>query len=687
MQSSAIQLYKKNHQTTCIPSSKQNQKRTLNIVSVQRTCVHDGPGIRTTIFFRGCNLSCIWCQNPEARLFVEFPGSKRISDSEVLSIIDRDVEYLHATGGGVTLSGGEPLLQPSESLCKFLKELRKRSLSVAVETTLHVPWRNVERIVPFVDLFLVDLKVVGDDEKHKRFTGARSTLIHHNIKRLLRKGAKVQFRMVIVPGYNNSPEDIFRVSEFLKSLGFSSIELLKYHNLYETKAQRFGIAIEKLNISPQKSIEALHEAIAQFKSQGIDVISYDLDYPRKKAVFTQRVYDIQNDIRESDHHLCFEVAKLKTKFYRTHGFKKPNPIHRAERLKYVLSNKKIIIYPKELLVGNFTSKRKGGQVWEEHYGVLFVSILHQIHKQKPVPFKCSFRDKLSFYFNIFPFWLTRGILGRVNKTLREFMLLFARNSEMNAGFNNNMAAIAHFIVNYDRVLEKGTRGIIEEIQEAKKKNPARKDFYDGMIISLEALEVFASRYAEKLRELSEKETDPVRRDELRKMMEICSHVPKYPARTFHEALQSMLFLHIALCIESYENAISPGRLDQLLYPYYKRDVEAGILDYEKAKELLALFILKLDEAILVNDGDTYLRIGRLFETMSTDQTVTMGGVTPTGEDATNDVTYMLLDICELQPYAVNMAARIHKHSPKKYLRRIAEVYLNGAPMPVSYTHL
>ena len=184
--------------------------------------------------------------------------------------------------------------------------------------------------------------------------------------------------------------------------------------------------------------------------------------------------------------------------------------------------------------------------------------------------------------------------------------------------------------------------------------------------------------------LEPKETDPDRRKELEEMAAICEQVPKYPARTYHEALQSMMFLHIALCIESYENAVSLGRLDQILYPYYKRDKEAGQIAYEKAKELLALFILKMDEAILVNDGNTYLGIGRLFETMSTDQTVTAGGLGKDGKDATNDVTYMLLDICELQPYAGNMTARIHKDSPPEYLDRLAEVYINGSPMPALY---
>ena len=118
-----------------------------------------------------------------------------------------------------------------------------------------------------------------------------------------------------------------------------------------------------------------------------------------------------------------------------------------------------------------------------------------------------------------------------------------------------------------------------------------------------------------------------------------------------------------------------------MYPYYQRDKEAGLIDYEKAKELLALFILKMDEAILVNDGDTYFAIGRLFETQSTDQTVTFGGVDKDGKDATNDLTYMLVDICELPFLAVDMSARIHQGSPSKYLDRLAEVYINGSPQP------
>jgi len=676
------------HREMEIPMKKRRglSADSLRVLKIQRTCVHDGPGIRTTIFFRGCNLRCAWCQNPEAQPFRAGDGSDTYySIADIMETVLRDRDYYARTGGGVTLSGGDPLLQNADSLVRLLELLKKENIHVAVETSLHVPWKTVEAVMPGVDLFLVDLKAMGDEALHDRCTGQGTGLIHENIGKLIAKKGKVKFRMVMVPGFNDSEDVIAATAEFLKKMKHRSIELLKYHHMYEEKARRLGMERESLNITHEESLASVKRALDLFKSRGITAECLELVDSRHRAEFTQRVYDIQNAIRESEHGLCFEASRLKTKFYRKHGFKKPTHIHRAERLAYVLKNKEIAIYPKELLAGNFTSKRKAGQVWEEHYGTLFVSILHQINRQTPVAFKCSFRDKLAFYFNIFPFWMTRGLLGRVNRKLRDFILMVARSSEMSTGFNNNMAAIAHFIVNFERLLELGTSGMKEEIRATRVKQPVdRQDFYDGLIITLDALEAFAERYAEKLAQLARTESDPARRRELEEMAAVCAWAPKNPARTFHEALQAMLFLHVALCVESYENAVSFGRLDQILYPYFKRDKKAGIISYEKAKELLALFILKMDEVILVNDGDTYLGIGRLFETMSTDQTVTVGGLGKDGKDATNDVTYMLLDICELQPYAVNMTARIHPDSPVEYMERLAEVYINGAPMPALY---
>jgi len=669
-----------------IKNSRSSRTDKLRILNIQRSCVHDGPGIRTTIFFQGCAMKCLWCQNPEAlSVQPDIAPDSNYSISDIMEVVHRDKEYYFKTNGGVSLSGGEPLLQDPDSVIRLLKLLRKEKIHISVETALHVPWENIREIADYVDLFLVDLKVVGDDNLHKEYTKQDSKLIRSNIKKLVDLKANIKFRMVIVPGFNNMESSIKATADFLKSISYSSIELLKYHNMYEDKAKNLHLIRESLNITPDQSLAAIQNALKLFKSFDIKAECLDLNSPIRKAVFTERVHKIHKDIRESDYHLCIESSLLKTKFSKKYGIKKPTHLRRAERLAYILKNKKIIVYPNELLVGNFTTKRIGGQVWEEHYGVLLASILHQINRQTPISFQISIKDKLAFYFKILPFWARHSLLMKVNKAIPSLIRTVAQASDQSAGFNNNLAAIAHFVVNFERLLELGTTGLIKEIEATQKEKPENnQDFYKSAIIALKSLESFAERYSNHLLNLAKEENDTEVRKELEKMAAICKHVPKHPARTYHEALQCMMFLQIALCMETFENAISFGRIDQILYPYYRKDEKAGLITYEKAKELLALFILKMDEAILVNDGDTYLRLGRLFETQSTDQTLTIGGLGKNGKDATNDVSYMLLDICELQPLAINMVARIHNNSPLKYLDRIAEVYIGGAPMPALF---
>lgn len=653
------------------------------LFNIQRTCVYDGPGIRTTIFFQGCNLRCLWCQNPEGQSFSnDIISQNDYTIDEIIEIISRDQEYYKATDGGVTLSGGEPLLQKPKALIPLLKMLNEEDIKVTAETSLFVPWENVEKFASYIDLFLVDLKIVGDDKLHKRLTKQSSTIIHENIRKLIDLEANIRFRMVMVPGLNDAEEHIKAAADFLKSVGYDSIELLKYHNLYEEKGDKLGVNTPELDISPEESLQSLKRGLELFKKHGIKAKNSEIDSNTNKATFTERVKRIQEDILESERALCMEAAKLRTKYYKKNGFDKPTPLHRAERLAYVLGNKKIEIYPEELLVGNFTSKRVAGQMWEEYYGTLYILFLYRINRQKPVSFKCSLKDRLYFYTQIFPFWANHSMVKYGYPTVKEFLVGMARTAELKAGFNNNMAAIAHFIVNFDRLLELGTTGLIEEIRQKQLEHPENnQDFYEGAIIGLKGLEAFAQRYSDHLAKMSEKESDPERRAELKKMSEICADVPKYPARTFHEALQSMMFLHVALCIEAYENAISFGRLDQVLYPYYKKDKEAGRITYQEAKELLCLFVLKMDELILANDGDSFLQMSNMFETVSTDQALTFGGVDKDGNDATNEVTYMLIDACELQTLSLDMGARIHANSPLEYLERLAEVYINGSPLP------
>jgi formate C-acetyltransferase len=595
--------------------------------------------------------------------------------------VAKDREYYRTTHGGVTLSGGEPLAQNRTALLGLLKALKKNGFHVAVETAGDVPWATFKACLPFVDLFLFDVKVAGDESLHESLTGRKQGRILANLDHLVAARANLRFRMCIVPGLNDATSSIEGAAALLRSAGHSSIELMRYYNLHERKARRLDLPQEPLHITDEQSISALERAAAAFRSLHIEAQYRSSEAALGKAEFSPRVRSIHQAIRDAGYAVCMETAELKTAFHEKNGFEGPLAIRRARLLKHLLANKKVIVYPDELLVGNYTSKRVGGNVWVDYFGSLMVVNLWRIDRQKPVSFRCSLAEKVRFYAHLAPFWAKRGLVAHAFPSASDLAHFAVRSLEKKSGFNNNMAGIAHFIVNCERLLRLGTTGIAREVRDkAAPDNP----FYEGVLIALEGLEEFARRYAEHLRELARTESDEGRRAELSRMADVCSRVPANPAGTFHEALQSLLFLHIALCTESFENAISFGRLDQVLQPYYEADVAAGRLDYESARELLACFILKIDELIFVNDGDTAFEMGKMFESLSTVETVTVGGVDRNGVDSTNDVSYMILDICELKPIGVNMAARIHRNSPDRYVERIAEVYLNGSPMPALF---
>jgi formate C-acetyltransferase len=657
----------------------------LDVLRLQRTCVHDGPGLRTVVFFRGCRMRCKWCHNPEAQPFGRTNGPSRTPLSEVLRQIRLDRTYFATTHGGVTLSGGEPMLQDPSSLVALLQSLRAEGIHVAVETAADAPWSTFQACLPFVDMFLVDLKTAGDDDLHFRLTSRRLGPVEANIRRLVTAQANVRFRMCVVPGHNDSPASIAAIASFLRDLGCPSLELLRYYDLHDQKAVRLRLAQEPLSIPSQEASKALTRAAETFRSLGISVTLPATTAGVAPARFTPRVRAIQRAIRESGYAVCLESARLKTAFYKAHGFDSPVPIHRARALRHVLNRKTVRVYPHELLVGNFTAKRVAGNAWVEYFASSMAVHFWRIDRQKPIAFACSAKDKAVFYGELLPFWAKHSLAAKAFPKFGDFALFLARTFEKRAGFNNNLAAIAHYIVHCDRVLRLGTTGLAAEVRtQAAGSQPPECAFYEGVLIALRALEEFADRYAHHLDALALEEPDPARRAELEDMARVCSRVPRNPATTFHEALQSILFLEIALCTESFENAISLGRLDKILQPFFEADLAAGRLNHERARELLACFVLKFDEVVFLNDGDSAFQLGKLFESLSPVETVTLGGTDDEGNDATNDVTYLLLDVCNLRPIGVNMAARIHRNSPEAYVRRIAEVYLGGSPMPALY---
>ncbi len=249
------------------------------IFDIKRFAIHDGTGIRTTVFLKGCPLNCWWCHNPESQSFGinnselrEGIGPK-ISVKELVEEIEKDTIFFDESNGGVTFSGGEPLSQ-AIFLKNVLLECKKRDIHTTLDTSGHVNPEVLKNMVEYVDLFLYDLKVI-DDEKHKRYTGVSNQLILANLKLLSDLGCKIIIRIPIIPGINDGDEDIKQFIQVLKDLKIQRIDLLPYHQIAEHKYHRLGLAYKMENISEpsEDSLTRIRDTLksVKYSNQIIDI--------------------------------------------------------------------------------------------------------------------------------------------------------------------------------------------------------------------------------------------------------------------------------------------------------------------------------------------------------------------------------------------------------------------------------
>ncbi len=237
----------------------------VTVFDIKRFAVHDGPGIRTTVFLKGCPLDCWWCHNPESRsrkpeevsytrkLGENVIESKKVYGKEmaiqqVIREILKDKLFFEESGGGVTFSGGEPLYQP-EALFQLLKACSDHSLHTTVDTCGYAQWKVFEKILPYTDLFLYDLKLV-DPDKHHHFTGVKNDLIIQNLEKLLNIRANVELRIPLIPGVNSDEQELRLYSEFLQKLygKIQKIHLLPYHEIAENKYKKLNIENRMKNL-------------------------------------------------------------------------------------------------------------------------------------------------------------------------------------------------------------------------------------------------------------------------------------------------------------------------------------------------------------------------------------------------------------------------------------------------------
>ena len=258
---------------------------TGRLFDIQRYSVNDGPGIRTTVFFKGCSLRCSWCHNPEAishkKQMMDNKGlSKEIGyDMDVNDLMKhllKDKPLYMKSGGGVTFSGGEPMLQ-SLFIAELLPHLKAENIHTAIDTAGNVPFSCYESIYNDVDLFLFDLKIL-DPEQHRLHAGASNKRVLSNFERLIRNQKQIELRLPIIKGINDSMNDINHMVTYLSSLpqlsSIRRVKVLPYHAMGSFKYGQLGLPTTAFEAPDDHVISLYQEKISQLLPNAIQHDEY-----------------------------------------------------------------------------------------------------------------------------------------------------------------------------------------------------------------------------------------------------------------------------------------------------------------------------------------------------------------------------------------------------------------------------
>ncbi|WP_211289767.1 Choline trimethylamine-lyase [Sporomusa silvacetica DSM 10669] len=412
-----------------------------------------------------------------------------------------------------------------------------------------------------------------------------------------------------------------------------------------------------------------------------------------KACERPRPYNIFNSFKGERPQIDIERAKYFTESFKlTEG--QPLSLRWAKALRHIAENITVYIDDQQLLVGRAGCQGRYGVIYPELDGCFLEQMAEELPKRIESPFYIAADDIAYIKQEIAPYWKGKTFYEDLAKSLPEDVLKLTYDpvnvskSRFIVNETATMRSALQWVHDFEKVLKKGFKAIKQEAQsqlealdlfdpkDALEKAP----FLEAIILVSEAIVVWAKRHARLAAELAVNETDVKRKRELQEIARICDWVPENPARTFYEAAQAQWFTQMFSRLEQKTGAtISNGRMDQYLYPFYKADLQAGRVDQEKAKELLECMWVGMAQYI-----DLYVSpAGACFnEAYAHWEAVTIGGLDENGEDATNELTYLLLE--SKREFPINypdLAARVHARSPERYLYEIAETIKEGSGFP------
>ncbi|MBT7261880.1 MAG: glycyl radical protein [Desulfobacula sp.] len=398
-----------------------------------------------------------------------------------------------------------------------------------------------------------------------------------------------------------------------------------------------------------------------------------------------RIKSLRKKTRDKEVTISHERADLVTNFYKIHaGLDKSISVQRALCLKYVLENKKICIEENELIVGERGPEPKAVPTYPE-ICLHSMGDLEILDSRPKVPYKVSEETKRIYGEKIIPFWKGKTIREKIFEAMEDQWI-----DSFNAGIFTEFQeqrSPGH-TAGGDLIYKKGFNDLkddigqwLENIDFFKDKDGLEKqEVLASLDIAADALIVFAHRHADELERRAKNETDSRRKAELENMARVCHRVPAQKPETFHEALQYYWFLHVGIITELNPwDAYNPGRFDQNLYPFYKKDIENGTITREEAKELLCCFWIKFHNhpappkvGVTAKESNTYVDFCL----------INLGGVTKDNQDGVNELSYLTLDVIEemrlLQPSSM---IQVSRKNPDRFVKRALKIIATGFGQP------
>ena len=394
-----------------------------------------------------------------------------------------------------------------------------------------------------------------------------------------------------------------------------------------------------------------------------------------------RVKKLYKRLVESTPEISIERAELYTEGVKAAAGKSIY-LQRASGFARVLEQMSLVFNPYELIVGSMTEKERGAVVIPEYGWKWIEKELDFFSTRKADPLKISEAEKQSLK-DIFHFWEGKSVEESVDQKLSSEM-----KNAMEAGLTTlggHATSIGNITPDYEMVLKEGFEGIKSKVEKQLQglsfnsfEDGEKAQFYEAAIVALDAAVRFADRLSKQAADMAENEENPIRKNELADIARICSQVPNHPPKTFYEALHALWITHLIISMETNPHGLLFGRLDQYLWPFYKKDMKEGRITKERAKELLCCFWIKVTELIKIRDNF----YSEAFSGFPLFQVAMIGGVDENGHDVTNDLSYLILDVVEtVKTTQPSISLRCHQRTPAKLLISACKTVKTGLGIP------